>query len=308
MTWVQQSNSHRTLIYNEQQLVVQAVKTIFKYSYRFLLKCIPENRLGDHFFSIITFFRMHRRFPTDKPLFNDVLYKIKTTDEILDPIRVFVSDKELVKLFVKAIAGDRHNVPTIRVLHSLEEVNNYQFPADCCIKPTHLSGKVLLRRDNRPIDFEEIQRWFNSSFYHVNREANYKTLKPKVIVEPLIFDSDNLSDYKIFCYQGKPKLIQVDVDRQLDHTRKIFDLDWNEMPFSLGYPLSQRQIEKPKNLDNMLGVAASLASYFNFVRVDLYSNGEECYVGEITNCHGNAGENFIPKTGELAASNMIFGN
>jgi hypothetical protein len=166
----------------------------------------------------------------------------------------------------------------------------------------------LLRRENGPIDFEEIQRWFNSSFYRVNREANYKNLKPKVIVEPLIFDSDNLSDYKIFCFKGKPKLIQVDVDRLLNHTRKIFDLDWNEMPFSLGYPLSKRQIEKPENLVKMLEVAGSLACHFNFVRVDLYSNGEECYVGEITNCHGNAGENFMPEAGELAASNMIFGN
>jgi hypothetical protein len=273
-----------------------------------LLKCIPENRLGDQFFSLITFFRMHRRLPSDRALFNDVLYKLKTSDEILDPIRVFVSDKELVKVYVKAMVGDRHNVPTIRILHSFEESRDYQFPSDCCIKPTHLSGKVLLRRGNSPVDLEEVQKWFNSSFYHVNREANYKTLKAKVIVEPLIFDSDNLSDYKIFCFKGKPKLIQVDVDRQLDHTRKIFDLDWNEMPFSLGYPLSKRQIEKPANLDKMLEVAGTLASHFDFVRVDLYSNGDECFVGEITNCHGNAGENFIPKDSELVASNMIFGN
>lgn len=249
---------------------------------------------------------MHRRLPTDKPLFNDVLYRIKVSDEIIGPIRVFVSDKELVKLYVKAVSGDQFNVPTIKVLHTIEEVNDYQFPPDCCIKPTHLSGKVILRRQNEPINFNEIYRWFTSTFYDVNREANYKTLKPKVIVEPLIFDSDNLSDYKIFCYLGKPKLIQVDVDRHIKHTRKIFDLDWNEMPFSLGYPQSSRQIEKPKNLDIMLKVASSLSSHFSFVRIDLYSNGEVCLVGEITNCHGNAGESFMPKSGESIASGIIF--
>ncbi len=275
--------------------------------YRFILRCIPENRLGDDFIAFITFLRAHRRLPSHKPLFNDVLYRIKTTDEIIDPLRVFISDKEFVKLYVKAVVGDQFNVPTIKVLHTIEEVKDYPFPSDCCIKPTHLSGNVILRRQNSPINLEEMKLWFNNSFYHVNREANYKTLKPKVIVEPLIFDSDSPLDYKIFCYKGKPKLIQVDVDRQVEHTRKIYDLEWNEMPFSLGYPRSHRLLEKPKNLGKMLSVASSLSSHFNFVRIDLYSNGEECLVGEITNCHGNAGESFIPKSGEAIASNMIFG-
>jgi hypothetical protein len=284
------------------------VKILLKKLYRLILRCIPENRSGDRFVAKMTFLRAHRRFPAQDQLFNDVLYRIKTSDEILDPLRVFVSDKEFVKLYVKAVAGDQYNVPTIKVLHSIEEVQNYQFPQDCCIKPTHLSGKVILRKQNSPVNFEEIRKWFDSSFYHVNREANYKTLKPKVIVEPLIFDSDNLSDYKIFCYRGKPKLIQVDVDRYINHTRQILDLDWNNLPFSIGYPRSVRQLEKPRNLDKMLTVASSLSSNFNFVRIDLYSNGEECLVGEITNCHGNAGESFLPKSGEMIASSMIFGN
>lgn len=284
------------------------MKTILRNIYRFLLRFIPENRLGDNFVAYITFLRAHRRLPTHKPLFNDVLYKIKTTDEIIDPLRVFVSDKEFVKLFVKSVVGDQFNVPTITVLHTFEEVKDYQFPSDCCIKPTHLSGAVILRRQNSPVDFEEVNRWLKNSHYHVNREANYKTLKPKVIVEPLIFDSNNLSDYKIFCYGGRPKLIQVDIDRYIEHTRKFFDPGWNEMSFSLLYPRSNRQFEKPQNLDKMLAVASSLSSYFSFVRIDLYSNGEECLVGEITNCHGNAWESFIPTSGETIASNMIFGN
>lgn len=256
--------------------------------------------------SLVIFFRAHQRLPSRKQLFNDVLYRIKTTDEIMDPLRVFVSDKEFVKLYVRAVVGDRFNIPTIKVLHSTEEILAYSFPQDCCIKPTHLSGKVILRRLGSPIDHEEIARWLKSSFYHVNREANYKTLKPKVIVEPLVFNSDNLSDYKIFCYKGEPKLIQVDVDRHIGHTRKLYDLDWNELPFSIGYPRSDRDLEKPANLEKMLEVAGSLSSRFNFVRIDLYSNGVECLVGEITNCHGDAEESFIPKTGEVTVSKMIF--
>jgi len=285
------------------------VKTIVKKLYRILLKCIPENRFGDNLIAFVTFVRAHRRLPSHKPLFNDVLYRIKTTHEITDPVRVFVSDKEFVKLFVKAVAGDHFNVPTIKILHTIEEVIEYEFPSDCCIKPTHLSGEVILRRKNKPLDLTKIKNWFKSSYYHTNREANYKTLRPKVIVEPLIFGSDNLSDYKIFCYFGKPKLIQVDIDRYIEHTEKFFDTDWNEMPFSIHFPRSVHcQIEKPRNLDTMLSVASSLSNYFNFVRIDLYSNGDECLVGEITNCPGSATgfvENLYPSSKENRAKEIV---
>lgn len=283
------------------------MKTMLKKLYRVLLRYMPENRSGNNFISFINFLRVHRRLPTHKPLFNDTLYRIKTTDEIIDPLRVFVSDKEFVKLYVKAVAGDQFNVPTVKVLRTMEEVKNYQFPSDCCIKPTHLSGKVILRRRNSPINFEEIDRWLKRTYYHTTREANYKTLQRKVIVEPLVFDNDNICDYKIFCNNGKPKLIQVDFDRYIDHTRKFYSPDWTEMPFSMLYPRSDRQLEKPQNLDKMLSLAGSLSSQFNFVRIDLYSNGEDCLVGEITNCPENATGSFIPKSAEIIASNMIFG-
>ena len=291
------------------------------------MQVLPENDFGDHLYSFISFIRMHRRLPSDKLLFNDVLYKIKTTKEISNPLRVFVSDKVFVKLFVKAVVGDQFNVPTINVLHTIEEVRDYVFPADCCIKPTHLSGEVILRKQNKPIDFEKISRWFKTSYYSKNREANYKTLSPKVIVEPLVFNTDNLYDYKILCYMGKPKLIQVSMDRHTGNTEKMLDIEWNELPFSMHYPWSRNQVSKPKNLDKMLEVARLLSQNFTLIRVDMYSNGEECLVGEITNCPGGA-TGFVPnlygkksnasdstqkttsvdlKTGEVIVSNIIFG-
>ena len=300
------------------------MKFIFKKMYHLFLWFIPNGRRFDHFVAFITFVRIHRRLPSNKMLFNDVLYRIKTTDEIINPLRVFVSDKEFVKLYVKAVAGDQYNVPTIKVLHTMDEAINFNFPPDCCIKPTHMSGKVILRKQGSPIDFEEIAQWLKYRYYnHTAREINYKTLKPKVIVEPLIFGDSNPTDFKIFCYMGKPKLIQVDMDRYIEHTEKFFDPQWNELPFSIHYPRSRRTMEKPKNLDKMLEVAGLLSSHFNFVRVDLYSNGEECLVGEITNCPGGATgfvtsmysngaayriEEMTHPGAEIIASKMIFGS
>jgi hypothetical protein len=273
---------------------------------RLALRLVPETRWGDNLLSFVNFVRIHRRLPSNRPLFNDVLYKIKTSNEIIDPLRVFVTDKEFVKLYVKATVGDQFNVPTLTVLRSMDEVRRYGFPADCCIKPTHLSGKVILRSSDGNVDLEEIQAWFASSHYRETREANYRTLKPKVIVEPLIFGSTNVSDFKIFCYAGKAKLVQVDLDRHSNHTRKFFDTNWNEMPFSCLYPRSPHPVEKPGNLDSMLAIASALSMPFGFVRIDLYSDGQACVVGEITNCHENATGRFIPVSGEILASRLTF--
>lgn len=237
---------------------------------------------------------------------NDVLYRIKTGDEILDPLRVFVTDKELVKIYVKAVVGDGYNVPTVDVIRSAGDVDGYDFPADCCIKPTHASGRVILRRGGAPVDTKRIRSWFGLNYYLVDREANYKTLKPKVIVEPLVFENANIEDYKFFCFNGVPRFIQVDIDRYVDHKRKFFDTDWNDLGFSITYPRSEAPLERPGNLAEMLEVASKLSSAFSLVRVDLYSDGERMLVGEITNCSDSARGRFIPSTAEKDISDLLF--
>ncbi len=73
--------------------------------YRLLLTLTPTTRLGDKIVSFLFFIAYMRRWPKKGFLFNDYLFQIKTSNEILDPLRIFVSDKEYVKLYVKATVG-----------------------------------------------------------------------------------------------------------------------------------------------------------------------------------------------------------
>lgn len=198
-------------------------------------------------------------------------------------------------------------MPTLDVLTTKDAVDQYEFPADCCIKPTHTSGHVILRTDTQPVDTTKIKNWFDVNYYMNYREANYKTLRPKVIVEPLIFGTTNIEDYKIFCYQGIPKIIQVDFDRHTAHTRSFYDVNWSKKDFSTAYPKSEKNIAEPQNLEEMLSVAARLSAGFSLIRIDLYTNGTEIFVGELTNCSGNATDVVIPKHAEQEISLIIFG-
>ncbi|HTM96435.1 MAG TPA: ATP-grasp fold amidoligase family protein, partial [Croceibacterium sp.] len=132
-------------------------------------------------------------------------------------------------------------------------------------------------------------------------------LTPKVIVEPLLFQGGDVLDYRFFCVNGTAKLIVVDVDWTGDKRRLIFDSEWAAQPYTISHPPSTATLPKPSNFDEMRRIAEALASRFNFIRIDLYSDGKTCQVGEITNCHGGVTATFIPPEAEREASKLLFG-
>jgi hypothetical protein len=248
----------------------------------------------------------HDRWPRQRSArFNDVLFRLKTSDGILDPLRVFVTDKEFVKLYVRAVVGEQYNVPTIAVLKSVREAIDYTYPANCVIKPTHLCEEVIFHRGGVRVDEDRIRTWFASNLYLVGREANYRTLRPKVIVEPIVFGGGPANDYKVLCVSGLPRAIYVVQDRGTCPAINLYTTDWQLLPYGLEYPIG-RGADRPARLGELLSVAAKLAENFDFVRVDFYANDEQVLVGEITNCTGNAGDRFVPPSAEEDFSRLLF--
>lgn len=298
--------SCRTTLYHSAQRQKKILKALNSLSPELRAERIPFTRAGDELWAYFSFQKHHGRAPTKKMLLNDVLYRIKTSDEILYPLRVFTSDKEWVKLYVKALVGDKYNIPTLAVIKDPATIDTTRFPKRCCIKPTHLSGAVILRQNGEVLDRELIKSWFTMNYYKRKREANYQRLVPKVIVEPLIFDNNNVDDYKFFCYRGQAKLIQVDRNRQTEIQRLMYDRQWQVQDFTIAYPKAPDEVAAPYNLKEMLRVAEVLSRNFGFIRVDLYSDGQQCLVGELTNLPGNASRQFFPRDAEERASQIIF--
>lgn len=279
------------------------VTTLRNAAERRLMRVLPRSQLGDLCYAYLQFREFQGRSPDPSaPLLNDYWYSLKISGELENPLRVFVTDKEFLKLFVKATVGDEHNVPTLAVLHTADEIRRYVFPDRCCIKATHSSGLTIIRSHGEALDIDHIIRWLDFDYYVASREQNYRTLAPKVIVEPLIFDSANVEDYKFFCFDGEPKLIQVDIDRWGRHTKKLYTSGWLDTGCSIDVPMSIADIPRPKKLDRMLELARELSRPFSSMRVDLYTDGERVLVGELTSCHGGAQQRFIPQEAEETIS------
>jgi hypothetical protein len=271
-----------------------------------LLHSLPRNRFGDWLFGALLFWRWHGRWPKRRGgTINDILFRLKNSAESLQPLRVYISDKEQLKLHVRARLGEAFNVPTLAILRSPAEAEAFDFSARCVIKPTHMSGSVILRMAGEPIDRGLIASWFSENFYDYSRERNYRGLKPKVIVEPFAFDQNWPDAFRVFCRAGKARLLHANIDRPGSLTRSFFDRDWTPLPI-FSSDRRSGDFPRPANLALMLQAAETLARDFDFIRVDLYSDGEAVKVSELTNFPFSAMFPFASPESEELATRMIY--
>lgn len=265
---------------------------------------LPAGRWGEAAAAILGSLFERGKLPRFRQpdLFNDHLLKLRADGSLSDPLRQFITDKEYAKYFVAGIVGRQYNLATLAVLTSDAEVDQLilnRFP--CVVKPTHLSGPVLICLDScTVVDRALLKSWLRVDYYREKREANYRFLRRKIIIEEY-FSTDGRTpprDYKIFCFHGCPRLIQVDADRFRKHTRNFYDTAWNRLPITLRYPARAGDDRKPRNLDEMIDVARRLSQPFESIRIDMYTDDHVVKVGELTSCHGGGTELIQPAAAE----------
>ena len=272
---------------------------------------LPHNAWGDREFCRRRFVRRHGRSPNPhKPeRINDHLYRLKTDGSLLDPLCQFVTDKEFAKLYIAHTVGPDYLPETYRVLRNADDIEAFvPDRVPCVVKPTHLSGAVLFHTDaDESVDRDLLSEWLDTERYSGSREANYRYLRPKIIVEEFLSE-DGLSapkDYKLFCFHGVPKMIQVDSGRSHRHTRNLYDPNWHRLPASWHYPPGETDDPRPEPLEGMLEVASRLSAPFSFVRVDLYAIATEVKVGELTFCPGGANEVMRPPAADIELAKLF---
>lgn len=180
-----------------------------------------------------------------------------------------------------------------------EDIEWEQLPDRFVLKPTHDSGHVIVCKDkaelNKKKTINSLHKWLSFDYFKVG-EWQYASTK-KIICEKYLEDShgQGLTDYKIFCFNGKPKFVQVDLDRFTNHVRNVYDLEWNYVPIQFYYPTDgTRRVQRPSSLNTMIEYAERLCAGFPFVRVDFYSWKDNIIFGELTFFHGGGYEAFFP--------------
>ncbi|MFP4403771.1 MAG: ATP-grasp fold amidoligase family protein [Nanoarchaeota archaeon] len=234
--------------------------------------------------------------------FNEkVVYK-KIYDR--NPLLTKTSDKVAVRDYIREVLGkkegEKHLIPLLYVTDNPETIPFEKFPKDFIIKANHGSGWNIIIRDgkyNKKEIIKKCKTWLNTPHGLDKMEWAYKNVKRKILIEELLLDEKGQvpKDYKFFVFDGKVKLVFIDFDRFENHTRSLFDENWNHLNATLKYPIGKK-IRKPKKFEKMKKIAEKLGEPFDHIRVDLYLINDNIYFGELTSYQGSGVQMIKPRS------------
>lgn len=232
-----------------------------------------------------------------------------------NPLITRCSDKFAVKDYVDETIGKGHVVPTIDWWTDPDDIDFEKLPEQFVLKVNWSSGFNIIIKDKSEIDEEQIRKqlrtWTRSSqnSYYQMFNWGYKYMSPVIYAEEYISevgDSEQVFDYKFFCYDGVCKNLFITTDRFSNKTYNWFDSDFNELPFTYGNAgKTPGGVEKPKHFEEMIDYAQQLAKPFPFVRVDFYEIGDKVLVGEMTFYSGGGILQFKPRLWDIELGKLI---
>lgn len=274
----------------------------FFYKIKRLIITLFVNILSDSTYLKLVFkHRMGYRLNLENPrTFSEKLQWLKLYDKHPEYSRLV--DKVEAKEYVASIVGEKYVIPTYGVWNSIDDVDWNTLPEQFVIKATNDSGGVVVCKDKSLLDINKAKAKLKGlgarDYTKYNKEYPYHTVPHRFIAEKYLEDESGfeLKDYKIFCFDGKPKFLYVASCRQKHDTRfDFYDINFNHLPVVNGYPNADVLPIKPANFEEMLDVAAKLSKGFPHIRVDLYNCNGKIYFGELTFFHMSGTTPFEPQ-------------
>lgn len=254
--------------------------------------------LPDEKFLKIAFRKLvNQELDLDNPkTFNEKMQWLKLYNR--QPIHTQMVDKYEVKKYVAKKIGEEYVIPTLGVWEHFGEIDFEKLPNQFVLKCTHDSGGLIICKDKTTLNLKRakkiIQRSLTTNYFDGGREWPYKDVKPRIIAEKYMTndeESDELTDYKFFCFNGSMDCVLVCYDRASGDTKfYFFDENWNLKRINKrGLEAPQEfSLPKPQCFDRMVQIAKELSAGHPFLRVDLYESAGKIYFGELT---------FFPQSG-----------
>ncbi len=236
--------------------------------------------------------RLHRKLDLTNPRrFTEKLNWLKLHDR--NPLYSKLVDKYEVKQYIASIFGEKMVIPSYGVWERFDDIDFDKLPNQFVLKCTHDSGHFCICKDKASFDIKsaklKLENSMKHNFFGWTREWPYKNVKPRIIAEKFMEDNDSdaLTDYKFFCFNGVPKMMYISKDVSADPRTDFFDMDWNHLPLKFKDPHADIIPSKPALFEEMKRIATILSNGIPHVRVDLYVVNGQIYFGEMTFFHNS---------------------
>ena len=230
----------------------------------------------------------HKRLNLVAPTtFNEKLQWLKLHEK--NSLYTDLVDKYAVKQYVeKQLGGVKHIIPTLGVWNSVREIDFSKLPDQFVLKCTHDSHSTVICEDKSTFDCQKaiqtLDHAMRQDYFKFSREYPYRHVKKQIIAEKFMKDGDSedLVDYKFFCFDGVPRFVGVCTNRSKNLTWDLFDMDFHHIDVTYVAPNSKQPIEKPGTFEQMVEITSVLSAGMPHVRIDLYEINHQVYFGEYT--------------------------
>ena len=204
-------------------------------------------------------------------------------------LKTYCADKITLHDYCLKKLGKDICVPIIAIYEKPEQIDWNKLPNQFVIKCNHGSGYNIIVKDKSKLNkidtIQKLRKWLFEDFSFHGYELHYHLISRKILIEEYkeMPGQEDLTDFKLFCFNGKPEFWQIITDRRTHENISHFDMEWNYKPEYDWLKYSSRNdIKKPSHYDEMVEIAKKLSEDFNFVRVDFYIIDDKVYLGELT--------------------------
>lgn len=222
---------------------------------------------------------------------NEKLMWLKLNTYYNNPLITKGADKYKVREYIKERGCEEILNDIIGVWDSVDQIDWELLPNKFVIKCNHGCGYNIICENKEEFDIEDakqkLNKWMKEEYWKIYAEVNYKFISKKIICEKYLETEDGYlpNDYKVYCFNGKPKYIMVCVGRE-DKKPKFyfFDVEWKLVPLNKDSKNAPKgfSIEKPKGINEIFKYAERLCQPFPFVRADFYLVKGKVIFGELT--------------------------
>ena len=273
------------------------------------LNWVPDSLYLKVLYRVIMGRKLNLKNPKE---YNEKLQWLKLNDR--KPEYSTMVDKYEVRGYIGDLLGDKYLIPCLGIYDSVDDIDIDALPDRFVLKCTHDSGSVEICKDKSSFDIEgarhRLSQAMKRNYYATYREWPYKYVKPRIIAEGYLEgDGGDLKDYKVMCFNGEAKIIEVHENRFVEgkvHTQTFYDREWNIVPLTQIETVTvDRPGERPRQLDEILRLSELIAKNMYHARIDWYIEGDKIYFGEITFFDGSGFESFSTPEMERMLGDMI---
>lgn len=273
------------------------------------LNWVPDSLYLKVLYRVIMGRKLNLRNPRE---YNEKLQWLKLNDR--KPEYSTMVDKYEVRGYIEDLLGDKYLIPCLGIYDSVDDIDIDALPDRFVLKCTHDSGSVEICKDKSSFDIEgarhRLSQAMKRNYYATYREWPYKYVKPRIIAEGYLEgDGGDLKDYKVMCFNGEAKIIEVHENRFVEgkvHTQTFYDREWNIVPLTQVETVTvDRPSERPRQLEEILRLSELIAKNMYHARIDWYIEGDKIYFGEITFFDGSGFESFSTPEMERMLGDMI---